>query len=239
MQEVFDAIVIRSITYSDSSMILKCYTKQKGIVSFIARGVKKRKKNHVMALLQPLSIVEITSYSKRETNKLKTLKDIKSSFFYKTLHSDPLKTSLSFFFSEILSSTLHEEESNIMLFNFIASSLQYLDGINTFSNFHIAFLLELSKYLGFYPNIENINGDYFNLEQGIFCIHPEKAPFIYSGDVIVNLKKILKNEFTDSSSISLSRSQRSSLLNLIVHYYSLHISGFKEPKSLYILQSLY
>lgn len=239
MQEVFDAIIIRSRNYSDSSIIVKCYTKQNGIVSFIARGVKKKKKTHVMGLFQPLSQVEINSFSKKANIELKTLKEIKANFFYKTLQFHPIKSGLTIFLAEILDSTLYEEESNILLFDFIESSFRYLDDMDEYANFHIAFLLELSKHLGFYPHINNFNNKYFDLEQGIFFDYDRKTPYLFHGEVIDNLKIFLGTKFVDSDKILLNKNQRSVLLKLLIQYYSLHISGFKEPKSLEILKSLY
>ncbi|MCK5782172.1 MAG: DNA repair protein RecO [Flavobacteriales bacterium] len=239
MQETFDGIVIRSRNYSDNSIILKCYTKQSGVVSFIARGVKKRKKSHVMALFQALSIVEISSYSKNKLSELKNLRDIKANTFYKNLQFDPIKSGLSIFLAEMLDLSLHEEEENEHLYSFLESSFHYLDEIDDFANFHIAFLIELSKHLGFYPHISDYTCDYFDLEHGIFYRDDKKMPYMLNGIVIDNLKLFLGTKFVDSGSIVLNKEQRRKLLKLIISYYSLHISGFREPKSLEVLHSLY
>ncbi|MEN8137175.1 MAG: DNA repair protein RecO [Bacteroidota bacterium] len=238
MQEVYNGIVIRSRNYSDTSIILKCYTKQRGIVSFIARGVKK-KKNHVMGLFQPLSLVEIISYSRNKSVELKNLKEIKADSFYKSLQFDPLKSGLTIFLAEMLDLSLHEEEENVSLFDFLESSFHYLDEIDEYANFHIAFLIELTKYLGFYPHFSDSENKYFDLEQGIFYDYNKNMPYMFSGEVIDNLKLFLGTKFVDSNQISMNRKQRGFLLRLIVQYYSLHISGFREPKSLKILQTLF
>ncbi len=239
MQQVFDAIVIRSRNYSDSSVILKCYSKQKGIISIIARGVKKKKKNHVMGLFQPLSMVEIVSYSKKENAELKSLKEIKSSFFYNSLHSNPIKLGLTMFLAEMLETTLQEEEPNELLFDFLETSFHYLDEIDEYANFHISFLLELSKHLGFYPNLDDITKKYFDLEYGVFYDFEKNSPYLFHGEIINNFKKFLGTKFVKSNEVVLNKTQRNNLLKLIMQYYSLHISNFREPKSLEVLKSLY
>jgi len=239
MQQVFDAIVLRSRNYSDSSVILKCYSKQKGIISIIARGVKKKKKNHVMGLFLPLSLVEIVSYSKKIDAELKSLKEIKSNYFYNSLHSDPIKLGLTMFLAEMLEVTLQEEEPNELLFNFLETSFHYLDEIDDYANFHISFLIELTKHLGFYPNFDNESKKYFDLEHGIFFDFDKKTPYLFSGDIVENFKKFLGTEFVKFNSVILNKQQRNNLLKLIMQYYSLHISNFREPKSLEVLKSLY
>lgn len=239
MQQVFDAIILRSINYSDTSVILKCYSKQKGVVSVIARGVKKKKKNHVMGLFQPLSMVEIVSYSKKADSELKNLKEIKSSFFYNSLHSDPMKLGLTMFLAEILELTLKEEEPNELLYNFLETSFRYLDEIESYANFHISFLIELSKFLGFYPHFNNGTKKYFDLEYGVFYDSETNSPYLFSGELIDNFIKFLGTKFVESNEVVLNKQQRSNLLKFLMQYYTLHISNFREPKSLEVLKTLY
>ena len=239
MQQVFDAIILRSRSYSDTSVILRCYSKQKGVVSIIARGVKKKKKNHVMGLFQPLSLVEIVSYSKKADAELKSLKEIKSSFFYNSLHSDPIKLGLTMFLAEMLELTLREEEPNELLFNFLETSFHYLDEIENYANFHISFLIELTKHLGFYPHFDDGTKKYFDLEYGVFYDFDKNTPYLFSGELIDNFKKFLGTKFVKSNDVALNKQQRNNLLKLIMQYYSLHISSFREPKSLEVLKTLY
>lgn len=239
MEEVFDAIVLRSRSYSDTSVILKCYSKQKGVISIIARGVKGKKKKHVMSLFQPLSIVEVVTYSKKNNSELKSLKEIKSNFFYVNLHSDPLKLGITMFLAEALEQTLKEEEANEMLFNYLETSFHYLDELDEFNNFHISFLIELTKHLGFYPRLIDNSFRFFDLEYGIFHKENNNTPYLFSGESINNFKIFLGTKFVDTKSIPINKHQRNLLLKLLIQYYSLHVSGFREPKSLEVLKSLY
>ena len=62
---------------------------------------------------------------------------------------------------------------------------------------------------------------------------------MFKGEIVDNLKLFLGTKFVESNMILLNREQRGALLKMIVQYYSLHISGFREPKSLSVLKSLY
>ncbi len=239
MQQVFDAIVLRSRNYSDTSVILKCYSKQKGIISVIARGVKKKKKNSVLGLFQPLSMVEVVTYSKRADAELKSLKEIKSNFFYKTVHSDPIKSGLTMFIAEILELTLREEDPNELLYDYLVSSFHYLDELEDYANFHISFLIELTKHLGFYPRLDDDSKTYFDLEYGVFYDFDKNTPYLFSGEIIDNLKTFLSTNLIESNDVVLNKIQRNNLLKLMMQYFTMHVSSFKEPKSLEVLKALY
>jgi DNA repair protein RecO (recombination protein O) len=192
-----------------------------------------------MGLFQPLSLVEIVTYSKKADTELKSFKEIKSSYFYKNLHSDPHKLGLTMFLAEILESTLNEEEPNVLLFDFIETSLHYLDDLNNFANFHISFLIELTKHLGFYPRIDDFSKKYFDLEYGVFYDFDKNTPYLFTGEIIENFKMFLMTKFVKTNEIILTKKQRNNLLKLIIQYYSLHISTFREPKSLDVLKTLF
>ena len=61
-----------------------------------------------------------------------------------------------------------EEEENQDLYRFLENSLVEFDQSDFDSQFHIRFLIALSGYLGFYPNMENANLPYFDLMNGCF-----------------------------------------------------------------------
>lgn len=239
MIEGFKAIVIRTINYSDTSVIVRLYTLEMGIISVIARGVRKRKKNNIMGLFQPLTMVVLEASKKNNNVELYNLKEIKTSKIYTTIHTNPYKASISIFLSEILYNTVKEEEQNINLYNFITSTLLYFDEVDNFSNFHISFLLELSKHLGFYPNIPVENSYYFNLENGSFYSENIVDNYIEIGSSVINLSTFMKTNFINHSDIVLNRNQRNEVVDLIMIYFSFHIDGFKMPKSLEVLKILF
>src|SRR5690606_29780945 len=90
-----------------------------------------------------------------------------------SLHTHILKSSIVMFLSEVLSATLKEEEANPTLYEFLETTLQWLDHESEFANFHILFLIKLSKHLGFYPETTNQDLPYFDLRSGTFEQRPQ------------------------------------------------------------------
>jgi DNA repair protein RecO (recombination protein O) len=132
-----NAIVLSKLKYRDNDLIVKCYTKQRGIVSYLVRGaLKSQKGSSKMVYFQPLSLVLIEEFYK-ENRSLQNIKEIKLDYLYQTLHTNILKSAIVMFLSEVLSSVLKEEEQNEQLFLYIENTLNWLDHETEFSNFHL------------------------------------------------------------------------------------------------------
>ena len=122
-----EAIVLSKIEYGDHDVIVKCYTKNRGVVSYLLRGVLKSKKgNSKIAYYQPLSQLEIEE-NYRANQSLHFIRDVKLGIPYKSMHTHVLKSSIVMFLSEVLTSVLKEEEANLPLYGFLETSLQWLD----------------------------------------------------------------------------------------------------------------
>ncbi len=226
------AIVISSLKYGETSKIVKCYTKSSGIKSFIAKGIYS-KKNKTNPLFFSLNQIELV-YEDKNTNGLEYFRGATQFLYYQTIHSSPQKTAITLFLSEILNSVLQEEEPNAALFDFIASSFEAFDKKDSaYADFHLWFLINLTKYVGFYPNIKH-QSLYFDLTNGISSdIRPTES--YISGNELNDLKKLISLEFVKQYNNQFNHIQRKSLLNILLKYYGLHISGFRQPKSLNVL----
>lgn len=233
-----DAIVLSKIKYRDHDIIVKCYTKNRGVVSYLLRGILKSKKsNSKIAYYQPLSQLQVEENYK-PNQSLHYITDVKLSVPYHSLHTNILKSSIVMFLSEILSSTLKEEETNLSLYEFLETTLQWLDHENDFANFHLLFLLKLTKHLGFYPDTSQQEFPYFNLRMGSFELKPQ-GYYTVSGDDLVLFKQLLDIKFDSLSRIKLNSTQRKSLLNVLLLYFELHLADFKKPKSLQVLNDVF
>jgi len=231
------AIVINSLRYSDTSLIVNCYTENYGIKAYLLKGILSKKKGNLRkAYFTSLSQLEIVAYHNTKGN-LNNIKEAKVSYFYQSLQTDIIKQSLVIFLSEILAGVLREEEENKALFHYLESSLQWLDANEKIANFHLLFLLDLTKYLGFYPE-NNSQKTYFDLLEGKFMTKPISKYFIQSPQ-ITHFKTLLGTNFDALPHIKFSGVERQELLELLIQYISLHLQTFKTPKSLAILQNLY
>lgn len=233
-----NSIVLSKLKYRDNDLIVKCYTQQRGVVSYLLRGVLKSKKGQTKTVyFQALSQLQIEEDYK-PNQSLHFIKEVKFNYIYNSLHTNIFKGAIVLFLSEILSNVLKEEEKNEDLFNFIAASLQYLDTEDQFSNFHLLFLLKLTRYLGFQP--ENLNEEYpyFNLQSGIFET-TNQGMYSVSGENLTLLKRLLGINFDALETIKINGKQRQGFLNILLKYFELHLGSFKKPKSLQVLTEVF
>ncbi len=234
-----NAIVLSKLRFKDNDLIVKCYTQQQGIISYLLKGVfASKKSNKKVAYFQLLSQLQLeTDY--KSSRSLHYIKDIKTHFLYTTLHTNILKSAIVMFLADVLAHALQEEEQNDGLYSYLQTTLQWLDANSSFSNFHLLFLLELTKYLGFYPDKSQIEtASYFNLVDGEFQ-HENRSKYSVSSENLTLLKQLLGTTFDELNSIKINAKQRQSFLALILVYFELHLGNFKKPKSLQILNDVF
>jgi len=123
------------------------------------------------------------------------------------------------------------------LYTYLEHMLLWLDSSVEFSNFHLFFLVNLTKHLGFYPDLNHITYPYFNLKEGHF--QHKKSSNTIQGKNLELFKKLLGIKFDETQTIKVNAKQRQSFLDMILSYYQWHISGFKYPKSLHIFEQVF
>lgn len=232
------AIVINAIKYSDTSLIVKLYTRECGLVSYMLKGVLKSKKGKLKpAYFQPLTQLRIIA-SHQEKRSLQLIKDAQVEVIYQTIQTDIVKQSIAMFVSEVMSSAIQEEESNHLLYDYLETSFLWLDTHDNISNFHILFLLNLTRFLGFYPEAPDDSKKGFHLREGTFTNQLYDKEVI-KDDEFIRFKKLLGTNFDGIESINFSKGQRQNLLRILIRYFELHLGGFKKPKSLDILEAVF
>ena len=219
-------IVINYIRYRETSVIVKIYTQEFGIQSYIENGVRSSKSKNKIALFQPLTLLDLVVYHKKNTG-LHRLAEIKCFQPFQSIPFNFYKSSIGIFITEILSKTLQEEVSNPPLFQFLFESMLWLDETEGhFENFHLQFLLELSNYLGFRPQTgKEITQQLTEHQYGHF-----------DQDSIRFLDELLNSSFQNPPQIN--RAFRNHVLEIILKFYHLHIEGLGEIKSISILQEM-
>ena len=233
------AFVIRSIKNGETSLIVSCYLEDIGYKTFIVKGVYGSKKSKFSkAHFFPLNIINL-NYSYTEGKNLGFIKEVKTEKLYNSLHLDIQKSSVIIFLSEILNSIFKEETLvNKDLFDFLLNTLSWYDQVKSCNNFHIKFLIELSRFIGFYPNINNENDSFFNLESGSTSATQSIGTNIRGNDLTL-FKEFLGTEFEDLNSMNTKNESRTRILNYIIDYYSLHLQMFKTPKSINVFAEIF
>ena len=234
------AIVLHAIKYGESRLIVDMFTRAHGRLSFIVQLPKSPKSKVKKQFFQPLTMLEIET-DVRPRISLQKLRDVRLSLPYASIPFEPEKLCISLFVAEFLYYALRGEQQNVLLFDYICNSIQWLDEQHEqFANFHLVFLMRLSRFLGFYPNLDDYQtGDYFDLRESVFIglppvhrdfLHPEEAG---------KLQLMMRMDYPTMYLYRLSHEERNRLLEVALTYYRLHLPDFPELRSLAVLQEMY
>ncbi len=231
------AIVLTSIKFGEADLIVKCYTLE-GVKSYLLKGVLKSKSKKISAAyFQPLTILNLTANHNNKGN-LNYIKEVSVSFLFQTISTNIFKQTIAIFLSEILASSLQEEDSNQDLFSYLETALKWLDIHDKTANFHLLFMLNLTKHLGFYPEIKNQDAHFFDLQEGSFTYAKPKFDYI-SGEKLNLFKSLIGTNFDIIHKLNFNANSRQLILEKIIIYYELHLPGFRKPKSLEILKEVF
>ncbi|MGM0635314.1 MAG: DNA repair protein RecO [Bacteroidota bacterium] len=235
MQVKSTAIVFSIIKYGESDLIVKCFTQENGMLSFIIKGIRKTKKGKLKtSFFQPLSILDL-EYTHRNNKNLHFIKEARPAHNLYHLQTNIYKSAIAIFLAEVLNTAIQEEEANASLFAFLKSTIVELENTNNFANLHLFFLVNLTKFLGFYPDTSEIEFPYFNLTEGKFQLKPSTEITIEDRS-LQKFKAILQSS---DQAIKMTQKDRNQCIALILRFYEIHLSGFRSPKSYQILKELF
>lgn len=230
------AIVLSSLRYQDKSLIVKCFTESDGLKSYYVRDAFTSKKSSQKTVyFRPLTILEIEA-SHKNKGTLEYFKEVKLAYPYFSISTDIVKTTIAIFISEMLHHSIKEEEKNQSLYSFLETALLWLDSHDEIANFHLILLLEITKFLGFYPDASNTDNSFFEMTEGIFV--PYASVSCLTSEESLLLKRLMPLKL-DNSINAFHVSERQQLLKILLDYYAFHLDGFKRPKSLDVLKEVF
>jgi DNA repair protein RecO (recombination protein O) len=212
-------IVFRFVKFGETSIIANIFTEQFGLQSYMIKGVRTNSRKSKIALFQPLTLLDMVVYHK-ENAGIMHIKEVKCFHPYQFINADVRKATIAMFINEVLNKSVKEQSHAQDIFNFIADSLIYLDTLERPENFHLIFLIGLSKHLGFGPNLssEVLGGR------------------MVSTDEEVALNKFLTLDY--HIEIPLTYQQRKNILEVLLRFYQAHSDGFGEMKSVAVLKEV-
>lgn len=233
-------IVLHTTRYGESSLVVHCYTQQHGRQSYMAKGVRKSRKHSRSNLFQSLFILDFEIYHK-DSREIQLIKEVSRALPLNSVPFDITKSTQAIFMAEVLYRVIKEEEPNPVLSQFLQSTIQFLDAMEESSpDFHIVFLFQLTRYLGFYPqNNYGKSLKFFDLLSGQY-----KA-FINDPDIQLDEKdsilweSYLSYDYRGGDQNLFSSSQRKSILDNLIRYYKLHVAGMGDIRSLEVLHAFF
>ncbi|MFZ1749516.1 MAG: DNA repair protein RecO [Saprospiraceae bacterium] len=235
-----EGIIFRTIKYSETSIICDIYTEDKGLRSFIVSGVRSSRSGSKAAIYQPLNIVRIIAYD-ADGDKLSRIKEISLAYPYEAINVDVVISSMAIFMLEVARMSIKESEANPGLYQFLVASFKYTDQKKIKNPcLHLLFMIELSSYLGFGP-LDNYSDEtpYFNLTDGIYADTTTVKNDILGMDDSKDFYDLSRYTFGDIDQISLTKNRRGALLKHLLHFYKIHITGFRDPNSLEVMKSIF
>lgn len=233
-------IVLNTINYNDKYVLVHILTELYGRVVYMVSKSKSKSSKVPKTLFSLFAVLdlEVDHHASREIQRIN---EARISFYLHDIAGNISKTSMIFFLSEFLSRVLRDVSDSKQLFAFLNHSIQILEMTeNSVSNFHLVFMLKLSHFLGFYPNLEDykehsffdmINGEYITrqpLHNHYLNLHDSRY-----------LAQLSRMNYENMHHFVFSRNDRINIVNKILDYYKLHLYDFPTLKSLEVLHELF
>ena len=235
-----EALVLHTLRYGDSRLIVDMFTREHGRLSFAVPVPRSSRSKLKKQYFQPLTLLYIEA-DVRATQQLHRLKDASLLTPLPSLLADAQNLAIGLFIAEFLYHALRQEQRNVPLFDYVRSSIEWLDSRrDRYANFHLVFLMHLSRFLGFYPNLSPLTPhSYFDLRAATFCAEPPLHRDYLLPEEAARISTMMRMDYATMHLFRLSREQRNRILDIIEQYYRLHLPSLPELRSLPVLRELF
>ena len=234
------AIVLHTKKYRESSLLAYVYTNLFGRQTYVVNGVRSEKNKTGMAFFQPLTLLDAVAYH----NPKSELQRLSEYGLLQPLHSIPFavnKNALALFIGETLYKTIREHEPNAALFRFLVRAVLDLDGLTQgVSNFHLYFLVHLSRYLGYAPGNDYFpETSYFDVQAGKFTPSRPAHDLFFDAAQTQLFATLLDSEPENLSQLSLHHDQRNRFVDNMLRFLNHHFDAPVAVRSAAILQEVF
>lgn len=237
------AIILQSVKYGETSLVVSAYTELFGLQTYMVNGVRSsRKGSSKAAMFQPASILDLQVYHQEQKN-MQRIKEMSWAVLYDNVLSDVIKNSIALFMVELLHRSLKQPESNADLYAFTEDAMIHLDKApaNVAANFPLFFALNLADFFGFkmHPDPKLQPPFFLDLQEGFFTEEQPKHPQFLAPDLAGITAELLKmRQPEEFSELHLNKQTRRILLHAYEDYYALHVPGFRRLRTLQVLSEV-
>jgi DNA repair protein RecO (recombination protein O) len=233
-------IVLHHSPYNDTHNITLIYTEGFGRVSYLTTKSGSRKTKVPHSLFHPLAVLDLEV----EHKDLREIQRIKEAKLFVPLFSvlcSPVKSAICIFLAELIYKVVREVHADKALFGFFLQSVQILDLTEkNCANFHLAFLVGFSRFLGLYPDASGYRkGLFFDLRNAAFVSNKPSHINFLNPDESLALSRILRLKYGNMHVFRFSGNERKAIINHILEYYRLHLANFSEIKSIQVLHEVF
>lgn len=240
MLEKTRAIVLRTVRHTDSQLIADLYTEVRGRVAVLVRVASGRKGRGLRAMLAPWTALDC-ELDYRPGRQLQRLAEVRPLMPWASLEGSAVRAAVALFLSEVTAVAVRGEAAEPELFAFLLDSVEALGGPGGLDpNFHIAFLLMLTRHLGFMPSPRDWReGLMFDLRTGEFTALAPPHPDVLGAADTRLMHQALRMTYRTSPLFRLGREGRGRVLDVVMRYYSLHVAAFRPPRSLPVVREVF
>lgn len=238
MLEKTRGIVLKLTNYGDTSVVATILTESFGVQSYMVQGARRPRAKLPVNRLQPLQLLDLVVHYRSNANLQRISESMMSPAFL-SIPYDISKSSVVLFLNEVLYKVLRHQESDAPLFQFVFNAVAWLDSVESMpADFHLYFLVRLTRFLGFHPVSAQEGEKYFDLKNGVFAQSEPPHPHVLTEPYVAILNQLTRISLDQLHEIALKRDQRRYLLGKIIEYYRLHIDNFGEIKSHAVLEEV-
>lgn len=232
-------IVFHKVKYGETSLIVKIFTEELGLQSFMVKGASGKSSRMKPSYFQPLSLLEIVMQQKPNQN-LQQLREVRMAHAWHHIPFSPEKQSILMFLNEVVYKTIRQEHSDKELFHWMYHVLVWFDlEEKLFLNFHLLFLMQFSRFLGFFPKgAEEKDRPYFDMQEGTFATHKPFHPYYLEGEAAADFRQLIMTGLDRIEGLKLNNTRRRKMLDALVSFYQLHLPELGKIKSLEILRMM-
>ncbi len=237
-------VVLHTIKYGDSSLIAHVLTDCFGRQSYMVRGVRSQKgRGSKAALFQPLFTLEFEAeIPKQSRGDLHYFKEIRTARVLSKTPFDIKRSTIALFIAEMLYRLVQESETNLNLFDFTWGAVEALDTIEDgvgLANFHLWFMANLSRELGYVPTEIYRDGFWFNIAEGHYTEKRPIGQLSLSPKISEVFAMLLNLDVQQLSELKIGRETRIEVLEGFVSFYGYHLDAVHNIQSIKILQELF
>ena len=232
-------LVLNTINYNDKYILAQVFTESFGRVTYMVSKAKGKSSKVPRSLFSPLAILDM-EVEHQASRDIQRIREARVDAHLYGIASDLAKTSMAFFLSEFLTRVLRDT-SDKLIFEFLDQSVQILEITDkSIANYHLVFMLKLSHFLGFYPNLEEYKDNgLFDMINGEFVTYqPLHRHFLNRQESKV-LSLLARISYENMHYFVFTRQDRVIIINRIIEYYRLHLYDFPMLKSLDVLHELF
>lgn len=240
MIERLCGIVLRTVKYSDNDMMVDMFTDMRGRCTFSVRVSHKARSLSSMSLWRPLSQLEFDA-DIRPNSAVANIKNPRVLVAYDDINASLVKSCQVLFMAEVLYHALKNEPRNRALYDFINLSMEWLELAGRgYANFHIVFMVQLMRFVGIFPNLDNYSPTaFFDMMEGCYTYLPPSHAYGIRPPETEVLPLLARLNYASMRILRWNRIQKGRCLKLLNDYFRLHIPSFPELKSLDVLTEVF